>query len=111
MDSAIAISKVASKKITAEVSSIKTYIAQSVGAVKYTNGISAEGLPPPRNECPGYNTKKSDGEVPVLLELWGMRSTPLLPSLWPGVVAPDKGPFCGLNRTKPCLLHYTDFCI
>ena len=29
-----------------------------------------------------------------MLELWGMRSTPLLPSLpgllWPGVVAPDK---------------------
>ena len=28
-----------------------------------------------------------------MLELWGMRSTPLLPSLpgplWPGVVAPD----------------------
>ena len=34
-----------------------------------------------------------------------MRSTPLLPSLpnplWPGVVAPDKGPIYGLNRTKP----------
>ena len=39
-----------------------------------------------------------------MLELWGMRSTPLLPSLpgqlWPGVVAPDKGPIYGLNRTK-----------
>ena len=34
-----------------------------------------------------------------------MRSTPLLPSLpvplWPGVVAPDKGPIYWLNRTKP----------
>ena len=33
-------------------------------------------------------------EVPVMLELWGMRSTllfPLLPGLfWPGIVAPDK---------------------
>ena len=38
-----------------------------------------------------------------MLELWGMWSTPLLPSLpgplWPGVVAPDKGPIYGLNRT------------
>ena len=28
-----------------------------------------------------YDTKKSDSQVPVLLELWGMRSTPSLPSL------------------------------
>ena len=48
-----------------------------------------------------------------MLELWGMRSTPSLPSfpgpLWPGVVAPDKGPIYGLNRTKPCFFHYADF--
>ena len=71
--------------------------------------------PPPHNGCPGYDTKQSDGEVPAMLELWGMRSTPLLPSLpgplWPGVVAPDKGPIYGSNRTKPCFLPYTDFCI
>ena len=71
--------------------------------------------PPPPNECRGYDTKQSDGKVPVMLELWGMWSTPLLPSLtgplWPGVVAPDKGPIYGLNRTKLCFLHYTDFCI
>ena len=46
------------------------------------------------NECPGYDTKQSDGEVPVMLELRGMQSTPLLPllpgPLWPGVVAPDR---------------------
>ena len=67
------------------------------------------------NECPRYDTKQSDGEVPVILELWRMRSTPLLPSLpgplWPGVVAPDKAPIYGLNKTKPCFLHNTDFCI
>ena len=61
------------------------------------------GVRPP-NECPGYDTKQSDGEVPAVLELWGMRSTPSLPSLpgplWPGVVAPDKGPIYGLNRTN-----------
>ena len=48
-----------------------------------------------------------------MLELLGMRSTPLLPSLpgplWPRVVAPDKGPIDGLKRTKPCFFHYTDF--
>ena len=47
----------------------------------------------PPNKCPGYDTKQSDIEVSVILELWGMRSTPSLPSLlgplWPGVVAPD----------------------
>ena len=42
-----------------------------------------------------------------MLEIWGMRSTLLLLSptgpLCPGVVAPDKGPIDGLNRTKPWL--------
>ena len=33
------------------------------------------------NECPRYNTKHSDDEVSVILELWGMWSTHLLPSL------------------------------
>ena len=46
------------------------------------------------NECPRYDTKQYDGKVPVMQELWGMRSTHSLPSLpgplWPGVVAPDK---------------------
>ena len=41
-----------------------------------------------------YDTKQSDGEVPVMLELWGMRNAPSLPSLpgpaWPGVVALDR---------------------
>ena len=45
------------------------------------------------NEYPGYDTKLSDSVASVMLELWGMRSTPflsLLPvSLWPGVVVPD----------------------
>ena len=62
----------------------------------------------PPNDCPGYDTKQSKGEVPGVLELWGMRSTPSLPSLpgplWPGVVAPDKGPIYGLNRTNSILM-------
>ena len=52
------------------------------------------GVRPLPNECTGYDTKQFDGEVPVLLELWGMQSTPSLPSLpdplWPGLVAPDR---------------------
>ena len=48
----------------------------------------------PPNECPGYDTKQSDGEVPVMQELWGMRSTPSLPllpgPLWPGMVASNR---------------------
>ena len=47
----------------------------------------------PPNKCPVYDTKQSDGEVPVMLELWGMWITPsllLLPDpLWPRAVAPD----------------------
>ena len=38
----------------------KKWLAQSAGAVKYTNCISAEGLDSP-NECPGYDIKQSDG--------------------------------------------------
>ena len=45
--------------------------------------------PSPPNECPGYDTKQSDGEVPAVLELWGMRSTPSLPSL-PGATTPGQ---------------------
>ena len=33
---------------------------------------------PHLNKCPGYDTKQSDGEVPVMLELWEMQSTPSL---------------------------------
>ena len=40
------------------------------------------------------DTKQSDGEVLVMLELWEMKNTPSLPSLsgplCPGVIAPDR---------------------
>ena len=46
------------------------------------------------NEFSDYYTKKSDGEVPVMLEHWGMRRIPLLALLsgpiWLRVVAPDR---------------------
>ena len=52
-----------------------------------------------------YDTKQSDGEVPVMLELWRMQSTsslPLLPSsLRLRVVAPDRV-LSESNRTKLC---------
>ena len=48
-----------------------------------------------------------------MLELWGMRSTPLLSlctgPLWPVMEAPDKGLINGLNRTKPWILDFTVF--
>ena len=57
-----------------------------------TDSDSPYNYPP--SECPGYDTKQSDGEVSAMVELWGMRSTPSLPSLpgplWLGVVAPDR---------------------
>ena len=41
------------------------------------------------NECPVYDSKQSDGEVPVMLGLWGMLS--LLPSpLCPRMVVSDR---------------------
>ena len=65
------------------------YLAQLAGAVEYTDCFSAA-----HHEHPGYDTKQSDGEVPVMLDLWGMWSTSSLPSLpvplRPGVVAPDR---------------------
>ena len=71
----------------------KRFIAQLAGAVEYTDCFSAEGLDP-LNRCPGYDTKQSDGEAPVIIELRGMRSTPPLPllsgPLWPGVVASER---------------------
>ena len=50
--------------------------------------------PPPPNACLGYDTKQFDGEVPVMLELWGMQRTLSLSSfsgpLRPRVVVPDR---------------------
>ena len=51
--------------------------------------LLCSGVPPP-NECPGYDTKQSDSEVPVMLELWGVQSTPSL-LLLPGPLCPRNG--------------------
>ena len=63
------------------------------GVIEFTDCFSAKELDSP-NEYPGYDMKQSDGEVPIMLELWGMWSTSsvlLLPGLlWSRVVAPDR---------------------
>ena len=73
-----------------------------LGGIEYTDDIFAEGQDL-LNECPGYETKQFDGEAPVMLELWEMWSNTSLPSLLgplrPKVVAPDKGPIYGSDRT------------
>ena len=65
--------------------------------------LLCRGVRPPPNWCPGYDTKQSNGEVQAMLGLWGIRNTPSLPllpgPLWLRVVAPDKGPIYGLDRT------------
>ena len=64
----------------------ETRLAKSVGSVEYTD-CTSEGAEDPHNECPGCVTKQSDGEVPVMLEIWRMQIIPLLPSL-PGPLRP-----------------------
>ena len=68
-------------------------VAKSAWAVEYTDCISAEREDLP-NEYPGYDTKQTHGEVPLMLVLWGIWSSPSLLSLpvplWPGFGAPDR---------------------
>ena len=54
-----------------------SFFAQLAGAIEYTNCISAEGEDSP-NESPEYDTKQSDGEASVMLELWGMFEYPFI---------------------------------
>ena len=76
------------------------------------------GVRPSPDECPRYDTKQSDGEIPVMLTLWGMRNTPWLPSLpgslYPGMVAPDRVLSMGqikLNHGIGCLMFLHVNCI
>ena len=43
-------------------------MAQSAGAVEYTDCIYAVGSDS-SNECPRYDTKPSNGEAPIMMEL------------------------------------------
>ena len=72
---------------------------QSAGAVEDTTAFLQMNKTPPYEQVSWYDIKQSHGKAPVMLELWGMQSTPSLPSfqgpLWVGVVAPDRVPFIG----------------
>ena len=46
-------------------------MTQSVWPAEYTYCISPD-------ECPGYDTKQSDVEAPVMLKIWGNLELPLL---------------------------------
>ena len=47
---------------------------QAAGVIEYNWVRSLD-------EIPGYDTKQSDGDVPVILGLWRMQSNPSLPLL------------------------------
>ena len=74
------------------------YFTLLAEAVEFTDHLCG-GVRPLPNKCPGYDIKQSDGEAPVMMELWVMQSTPLLPllpgPLWLGLVAPDRALFMG----------------
>ncbi len=75
-------------------------------AAEYTDCISVDGLDSP-SKCPGYDTKQFDGEASVMLELWGMQSTPSLPllpdPLCHRMVAPDRALSMGKTELN-CVL-------
>ena len=56
-------------------------------------------LHPTPDESLEYNKKQSEGEAPVMVEIWGIRITPSLSSfpsqLWPWVVALDRALYMG----------------
>ena len=55
--------------IICEIRSVPQFVCfPSAGAEEYIDGISAERYDSP-NECPGYDTKQSDGEASVMQEL------------------------------------------
>ena len=57
--------------------------------VKY-DSVALNGFVKVMKECSRYDTKQFDGEVIIMLELWGIWNTPSLPLLWPRVVAPHR---------------------
>ena len=74
---------------------IHARIAQSAGAVEYTDCFFADGQDPSPTSVLYMTLNNLMMNSPVMLELWGIQSTPSFPSslspLWPGVgVAPDR---------------------
>ncbi len=71
---------------------LKTFLFQAIQFIQTV--LICRGVRSPPNECPGYDTKQSDGEIAVMLQLTGIRSTPSLPSL----PAPLKPEMIALDR-------------
>ena len=43
------------------------------------------------NESPQYDTKQSDGQIPIMLKIWGNAEYPFIAiALWHGVVVYDR---------------------
>ena len=60
---------------------MKLHIPVNQCSFKYTFAQSPTSLQRGKtlaNKCPGYDIKQSDGEVPVILKLSGMWSTPFI---------------------------------
>ena len=72
--------------LTGQVKYVYIYIYMGL-LNKPTAPLQRSKAPTAANECHRYDTKPSDVEVPVMLELRGMHITPLLPllpdPLWP----------------------------
>ena len=88
-----------------------TPLYEQAGAVEYTD-CNSEDKDDSSNKCPGYDTKQSDGEASVMLELWGSQNTPSRPSLpgllGAGVVAPVSVlPMGQIDYTKQNCLKLT----
>ena len=78
-------------------------LLQGMGSVEYTDW----SYPHTPDECCRYDTKQSDGEVSVMLELLGMLCTPSSPwlpgPLWCGEAASDRVLSLGLIELN-CVL-------
>ena len=77
--------------ITIKYKYLQPLIAQSAGYVEHIDFISADRWDPQRMSW--YDIKQSDGQVLLMLDIWGMQGNPSLSSLpgslWFGVVVPD----------------------
>ena len=76
-------------------SSLDNWTPNPACGLFYTPTVSLQrGETPPPNKCPESDTKQSDHESPLMLDLWRMWSTPSLPLLpgpiWLGVLAFDR---------------------
>ena len=79
----------------------RIFLAQSAGLKnRPTASLQRDNNNP--YEYPGYDIKQSDGETPIMQELWGLQKTPSLPSLpgplWPIEIAPDR--FLFINQIE-----------